>query len=79
MFCQYVRYPEKPNWTYNAIGPDGDPVFNSTSIDYKDFELPLDDSIELIIKICSYAGISIREQEIVQFEQNQQQQQMIQG
>jgi len=79
LFCQYVRYPVKPNWTYNAIGPDGDPVFNSTSVNYKDFELPLDDSIELIIKICSYAGISIREQEIVQFEQNQQQQQLIQG
>jgi len=75
LFCQYVRYPVKPNWTYNAIGPDGDPVFDSSNVNYQDFELPLDDSIELIIKICGYAGISIREPEVVQFEQIQQGQQ----
>ena len=75
VFCQYVRYPVKPNWTYNAIGPDGDPVFNSSATGYQDFELPLDDSIDLIIKILGYAGISIREAEVVQFEQVQQVQQ----
>ena len=51
-------------------------LFLTTPIlDYQDFELPLDDSIELIIKICGYAGISIREPEVVQFEQIQQGQQ----
>ncbi len=64
----YVRYPVDPVWTYNAIGVDGDPVYDPTSASYADFELPLSDSIDLVIRICQYAGISIRESEVVQFE-----------
>ena len=67
----YLRYPIEPVWTYNAIGADGDPVFDSTNASYQDFELPLSDSIDLVIRICQYAGISIREKEVVQFEQQE--------
>lgn len=70
----YVRYPVAPKWTYESIGPDGDPVFNDTNVDFQDFELPLSDAIDITIKICEYAGISIREKEVVQFEQVQEQQ-----
>ena len=73
LFCQYVRYPVDPKWTYNSIGANGDPVFNPLATDYQDFELPLSDSIDLVIKICQYAGISIREQEVVGFEQREEQ------
>ena len=73
LFCQYARYPVDPKWTYNSIGADGDPVFNPTASDYQDFELPLSDSIDLVIKICQYAGISIREEEVVGFEQREEQ------
>lgn len=61
---QYLRYPKDPNWTYNqTLG--GDPLFNPSDPNYQDFELPLDDFANLVIKILEYAGISIREQEVV--------------
>jgi len=67
----YVRYPQTPAWTYNTIGADGDPVFNPSSASYQDFELPLSDAIDITIKICEYAGISIREQAVVNFEKGE--------
>lgn len=64
--CQYFRYPKDPKWTYVAV-TSGEPVFNSTAADYQDFELPLSDEPNLVVKILEYAGISIREAEVVQF------------
>ena len=63
----YVRYPKDPNWTSSAIGADGDPVFDQSSADYQDFELPLSDSTTLTFKILQYAGVNIRETEVTQF------------
>lgn len=64
--CQYFRYPKDPKWTYVSI-TSGEPVFNSTAADYQDFELPLSDEPNLVVKILEYAGVSIREAEVVQF------------
>jgi hypothetical protein len=61
---QYLRFPKDPQWTYNIV--NNEPFFNPNSATYKDFELPLDDFANLVIKILSYAGVSIREQDIVQ-------------
>ena len=41
---------------------------------YQDFELPLDNLNDLIIKICLYAGVEIRESAVVQFAQVEEQQ-----
>lgn len=60
---QYLRYPKDPQWTYTS--PSGDPLFDPSSSTYQDFELPLDDFANLVIKILEYAGISIRESEVV--------------
>ena len=60
----YVRYPSDPKWTYNTVS--GSPVFNQSADDYQDFELPLSDQVELTLKILQYAGVSIREAEVVQ-------------
>ena len=60
----YVRYPSDPKWTYATVG--GNPLFNASALDYQDFELPLQDFNDLVIKICAYAGMNIREAEIVQ-------------
>jgi hypothetical protein len=49
---QYLRYPKDPQWTYTS--PSGDPLFDPSSSTY-----------HLVIKILEYAGISIREQEVV--------------
>jgi len=40
-------------------------VSNPNDSNYVDFELPLDDFANLVIKILEYAGISIREQDVV--------------
>lgn len=61
---QYLRFPKDPQWTYTII--NNEPFFNPNSTTYQDFELPLDDFANLVIKILSYAGVSIREQDIVQ-------------
>ena len=71
--AQYIRYPAEPKWTYVSL-LNGEPVFNSTAADYQDFEIPLDDEVGLILKILQYAGISIREGEVYQFAQGEEQQ-----
>ena len=69
---QYIRYPKDPKWTYVTL-TGGEPVFDSTQADYQDFELALDDQVDLVIKILQYAGMSIREVQAVQFAQAQEQ------
>lgn len=72
--AQYVRYPLTPKWTYFAALSSQAPVFNQSAIDYQDFELPLDNLNDLVIKICLYAGVEIREAAVVQFAQVEDQQ-----
>ena len=64
--AHYLRYPKEPKWTYVALGPNNsDPLFNPSALDYQDFELPLSDFSDLVVKILQYAGVSIREQEVI--------------
>jgi hypothetical protein len=67
--CQYFRYPKDPKWTYKDMSSvtGGEPVFDGTAADYQDFELPLSDEPNLVVKILEYAGISIREGDVYQF------------
>ena len=60
----YVRYPLDPKWTYTVV--NGSPLFNQSANDYQDFELAISDFPKLVVKICQYAGVSIRETEVVQ-------------
>lgn len=61
--AHYLRYPKEPKWTYTSVG--GDPLFNPSAVDYQDFELPMSDFSDLVVKILQYAGVSIREQEVM--------------
>jgi len=63
---QYIRYPLDPQWTYINLSA-GEPVFNESAADYQDFELPLEDEPDLILKILQYAGVSIRESDVYNF------------
>jgi hypothetical protein len=72
--AQYVRYPLTPKWTYRAVLEAQGPVFNQSAVDYQDFELPLDNLNDLVIKICQYAGVEIRETMVVQYAQAEEQQ-----
>ena len=64
--CQYIRYPKDPKWTYITV-TNGEPMFNSSQSDFQDFELAIDDQVDLVNKILQYAGMSIREVAAVQF------------
>ena len=66
--AQYIRYPLDPNWTYSTLS-SGEAVFNSSAVGYQDFELPQSDMYNLIMKICEYAGVQIREAQVVQYAQ----------
>lgn len=76
--AQYVRYPLTPKWTYNTALVAQGPVFNASAADYKDFELPLDNLNDLVVKICKYAGVEIRETMVVQYSQAEEQQNNLQ-
>ena len=68
--AQYIRYPRDPNWTFvNITG--GDPVFDQTQLDYQNFELPEDMYTDLVLKILQYAGVSIRELDVVNYASTQ--------
>ena len=64
--AQYIRYPKDPKWTYVTLY-NGEPLFDQSASDYQDFELPIDDTNDLVAKILQYAGLSIREKEVVQY------------
>jgi hypothetical protein len=66
IFSQYIRYPKDPKWTYSTL-TGGQPVFDQSQSDYQDFELPISDEVNLVIKILQYSGIQIREAQVVQF------------
>jgi hypothetical protein len=68
----YFRYPKDPKWTYITLA-NGEPVFDQTQLDYQDFEVPLEDEYKLCMKILQYCGMSIRENELVQFGMAQEQ------
>jgi len=68
----YVRMPKTPNWTYNNVG--GNPSFDPSISDYQDFEIHPSDEHRLVQKILGFAGVSIRENDIIQYAEMQEQQ-----
>ena len=63
--ASYVRTPAAPKWTYTTVS--GNPQFNQSAGDYQDFEIHPSDEHRLVVKILGFAGVSIREQDIVQY------------
>ena len=64
--AQYVRYPFDPKWTYILLA-NGEPVFNQSSTDYQDFEVPIEAEPRLVYRILQMAGMSIREGDVYQY------------
>lgn len=67
--AQYIRYAKIPRWSYITI--NGEAVFDATALDYQDFELSNEFQTPLIIKILSYAGLEIREGEVINYANNE--------
>lgn len=72
--AQYIRYPFDPKWTYVSL-VGGEPVFDQSQLDYQDFELPIEDEPRLVYRILQMAGMSIREGDVYQFANAEEQQQ----
>jgi hypothetical protein len=72
--AQYIRYPFDPKWTYVSL-TGGEPVFDQSQPDYQDFELPIEDEPRLVYRILQMAGMSIREGDVYQFANAEEQQQ----
>lgn len=68
----YIRTPATPKWTYNTVS--GNPIFNASANDYQDFEIHPSDEARLVVKILGYAGLSIREADVVQYAESNEQQ-----
>jgi hypothetical protein len=64
----YIRKPKQPKWTYTSVS--GNPLFNPTANDYQDFELPESMFNDLVLKVLGYAGVEIREADIIQLAQS---------
>jgi hypothetical protein len=72
----YVSKPAEPQWNY-TVGSVGQFVFNTTTQNNNpsvDFDLHSSEQVELILRILSYAGIIIRDPNIVQAAASQVQQ-----
>lgn len=63
-----LRRPKNPKWTYFVVG--GNPIYNPSAGDFQDLEIHPSDEVKIVIKVLSYAGISIREMEVVQLMEN---------
>lgn len=63
--CDYVRTLADPKWTYTEVG--GVPLFNPSAVDYQDFELHVSEFNNITIRILSYLGVNIRDEQVVQY------------
>lgn len=68
----YIRVPAVPKWTYTTVS--GNPVYDGGAGDYQDFEIHPSDEPRLVVKILGFAGVSIKEAEVVQYAELQEQQ-----
>lgn len=66
----YKRLPKDPQWTYITINSIV-PIFDITSPNYQDFELPESYFDRIVIEIAGLVGIHLREQEVEQFAQSE--------
>jgi hypothetical protein len=66
----YIRKPKTPKWTYNIVA--GNPMYNAGASDKQDIDLHQSLYERVVVKICSYAGLSLREPEVMQATANEQ-------
>tara|TARA_B100000085_G_scaffold35910_2_gene29576 strand:- start:6769 stop:7065 length:297 start_codon:yes stop_codon:yes gene_type:complete len=62
--CTYIRKPISANWTYNVVNNEA--FYNPSALDAQNFEIHESEVSNLVIKILSYAGIVIKQAEIIQ-------------
>lgn len=63
--CRYLRKPLDPKWTYTQVGDVE--LFDNTIEDYQDFEIHVSELPNIVIKMLSYFGINLREEDIMKY------------
>ena len=63
--CSYLRVPKDPKWTYTSVG--NVELFDNTLADFQDFELHVSELPNIVIMLCSYFGVNIREADVMQY------------
>tara|TARA_R100001460_G_scaffold97079_3_gene139572 strand:- start:333 stop:1100 length:768 start_codon:yes stop_codon:yes gene_type:complete len=62
----YIVTPNKPNWTYITVANQGSALYNPSASDHQDFQLHISEENKLVTKILQYAGITIKDPQLVQ-------------
>ena len=62
----YIVTPNKPNWTYVMVANQGSALYNPNAPDHQDFQLHISEENKLVTKILQYAGITIKDPQLVQ-------------
>tara|TARA_R100000544_G_C2214191_1_gene53641 strand:- start:281 stop:1012 length:732 start_codon:yes stop_codon:yes gene_type:complete len=65
VFISYIRKPVPPNWTYITVANQGAAVYHPNA-DHRDFELHDSEENKLIVKILQFAGVKLKDQQLIQ-------------
>lgn len=61
---RYLRTPKAPKWTYFIL-PNGKEMYDPSNPSFQDVELHISEFSNIVIRMLSYFGITIREEEVV--------------
>ena len=67
--CNYVKAPEKPNWTYVVVNKKA--LYNANASDHQHFELHESEQTELVTRILALAGITLKDTNLFQIASSQ--------
>lgn len=58
----FLRTPKAPKWTY--VNVSGNPVYNASATDKQDIELHISQYTPFVMKVLSYTGLAVREEQV---------------
>jgi len=62
--CSYIKKPVEANWTYFEV--NGTALYNASAADHQNYELHSSEETTLVNKILTYAGLVIKQADIIQ-------------
>ena len=62
--CSYIKKPLEVNWTYFEV--NGTALYNSAAADHQNYELHPSEETTLVNKILTYAGLVIKQADVIQ-------------
>tara|TARA_R110000744_G_scaffold302928_1_gene411761 strand:- start:232 stop:528 length:297 start_codon:yes stop_codon:yes gene_type:complete len=60
----YIQSPNLANWTYVVVG--GKALYNASALDAQDFDLHPSEETELVLKILTLAGFTLKDPNLLQ-------------